>query len=264
MKYRVCVLYSGSAGNATLIETPSVSFLIDAGKNVRSLSTALKAVGSDLSRIGAVFVTHEHRDHIGALEVLCGKYQIPIHMTAPSAGRILESPDSRVTPCLVVHDGPYAVQVGDATVIAFPVPHDSRACVGYRIFLRQGDESCNIGYATDVGFVSEDVQKGLFGCETVVLESNHDEEMLVTGPYPYDLKVRIRGRGGHLSNTDSAALSGYLAEHGLKRLILAHLSQENNTPELVYDEHRSALAGTSVQIAVASQDCVTEFAVEDA
>lgn len=262
MKYRICVLYSGSTGNATLVETPKVSFLIDAGKNVKTLTAALQSVGSDISKISAVFVTHEHSDHVSALEVLSGKYHIPIYMTEASAKRFLEDPLSKV-PAIIEGNVRFAERIGDATVISFPVPHDSKCCVGYRIMLGENGETVNIGLATDIGYASEDVKLGLFGCETVVLESNHDPKMLLTGKYPYDLKVRIRGRGGHLSNPESAELSAYLAEHGLKRLILAHLSEENNRPELAYDEHFAALAGTGVEIAVSAPALPVGFCVEE-
>ena len=264
MKYRICVLYSGSTGNATLVETPTVSFLIDAGKNVKALGAALRSVGSDLSRISAVFVTHEHSDHVSALEVLSKKYHIPVHITAASAARFTGDPLSQVPSCMMIHDNPrFAAPCGEATVISFPIPHDSRMCVGYRIMLADGDKIVNIGFATDIGGVTEDVKTGLLGCETVVLESNHDPEMLLTGSYPYDLKVRIRGRGGHLSNSDSADLTAFLAENGLKHLILAHLSAENNRPDIAYDAHFAALAGTDVEIAVASPTDPVGFTVED-
>lgn len=264
MKYRICVLYSGSTGNATLVETPKVSFLIDAGKNVKALTAALKSVGSDISRISAVFVTHEHSDHVGALEVLCKKHHIPVHMTDASAARFLSDPVSQVPSCIVRHDNVrFAVACGDATVISFPVSHDSRSCVGYRIMLTEGAETVNIGLATDIGIVTKDVRDGLFGCETVVLESNHDPEMLLSGRYPYDLKVRIRGRGGHLSNPDSAELTAFLAENGLKRLILAHLSAENNRPEIAYDAHAASLAGTGVEILVSSPTDPVGFTVDE-
>ena len=115
----------------------------------------------------------------------------------------------------------------------------------------------NVGLATDIGYVNEDIRRGLTGCESVILESNHDVEMLMYGPYPYDLKLRIRGKRGHLSNRDCADFAAELAGQGTKNFLLAHLSEENNEPDLAYDETFSALAGYDTTLRVAAPDSVT-------
>ena len=147
--------------------------------------------------------------------------------------------------------------MGGVTVTAFETPHDSRASVGFRFEFSDGESRVHVGYATDIGHVSEIIRSGLTGCETVVLESNHDVDMLMDGSYPYDLKLRIRGKRGHLSNRECADLCAELAEQGMKNLLLAHLSEENNHPDLAFDETFSALAGHTVNLRIASPDAVT-------
>ena len=148
------------------------------------------------------------------------------------------------------------------TVTAFSTPHDSLASTGYRIEIPHTGGVLRLGYATDVGYVSPEVEAGLSGCDAVILESNHDREMLMEGPYPYYLKQRIASRRGHLSNPESAALAARLCARGTRALMLAHLSQENNTPDLAYDECVGAIGDASVCICVAQPDCVTELAWE--
>ena len=180
---------------------------------------------------------------------------VPVHTVEVCAARILQTATAALRESLVVHPPLFSVSVGEATLSSFPTPHDSAASVGYRIAV--GDHV--LGYATDLGTVTPAVEAGLLGCEAVVLECNHDEEMLRTGPYPYALKRRIAARCGHLSNTDCAAFAVKLARHGMKRLLLAHLSETNNLPELALGEVRAALAGMAVHVAAASPDATVEL-----
>jgi phosphoribosyl 1,2-cyclic phosphodiesterase len=129
--------------------------------------------------------------------------------------------------------------------------------VGYRFEFSDGEKTVRIGYATDIGYITEEIRVGLSGCEAVVLESNHDVDMLMSGPYPYDLKLRIRSKRGHLSNRDCADFASELAGQGTKRFLLAHLSEENNYPDLAYDETFSALAGYDTVLRIAAPIAVT-------
>ena len=148
-------------------------------------------------------------------------------------------------------------------ITSFPTPHDSRASVGYRLEYLDADGSVafRIGYATDIGFVSGEIESALSGCNAVILESNHDTDMLTFGPYPYQLKQRIASRYGHLSNAESALLASRLCAAGTKSLMLAHLSQENNTPDIAYAECLSAVADHTVRICVAHPDTITELLI---
>ena len=146
-------------------------------------------------------------------------------------------------------------------VTSFPTPHDSRASVGYRIEIpdADGNVAYRIGYATDIGYVTPEIEEALSGCDAVILESNHDYDMLMTGPYPYDLKKRIASRRGHLSNPDSAALAARLCATGTKKLMLAHLSQENNAPDLALGECVGAVGDADVEVFVAHPEVPTEM-----
>ena len=257
---RICALYSGSGGNSTYIRVGDTEILIDAGKCARALCNALREIGSDISRISAIFITHEHTDHVSALEVLSKKHAIPIHITETSAKKFDRDEGAFIHKNLVRHSEiEFSVTLDSMTVHAFHTPHDSMMSVGYRIETNRDNFPRTIAVATDIGYVSDNVRKNLTGCEALVLESNHDEQMLMRGPYPYDLKMRILSKGGHLSNHASAALGAELASLGAKAFLLAHLSEENNTPECAFDEFYSAIADESVTIAVASPDTPTEL-----
>ena len=258
--YRICTLYSGSGGNAVLIEAGGTRILIDAGKSARTLCASLCRIGVEMESISAIFITHEHHDHVSALETLAKKHEIPIHITAESAKKFDRLPaDSPLLSRLVCHPPLFEEAVGEMRVRSFRTPHDSRMSVGYRVEFCEGKQTKAVGLATDIGYVTEEIARSLYGCEAVVLESNHDIEMLENGPYPRELKTRILSRRGHLCNEESARLAAYLAEGGAKRFLLAHLSEENNTPSLARDAYESALADERICLAVASPDEPTEL-----
>ena len=258
---RLHSLYSGSEGNAFLIEAGDALLLIDAGKSAKTLCNAIRELGRDPAEVTAIFVTHEHSDHIRALPVFLKKHPVPVHLPVACAARLMR--EESAVPHLVLHSPIHTEVVGGITVTSFPTPHDSLCSVGYRIEIPTESGVLRLGYATDVGHVSKEVEAALTGCDAVVLESNHDEEMLRTGPYPYDLKVRIASRRGHLSNADCAALAARLCETGTKSILLAHLSEENNTPELAFDECYGGIAHKGVRLAVARPDSAVELFVEE-
>lgn len=238
-RIRVVSLYSGSGGNSTLVETAKGSILIDAGKSARALNAALKQAGSDASRINAVFVTHEHTDHVSALEIFLKKNPVPVHITRASADNLHTLPSSRLSAALKIHTPIFTERVADMTVSAFPVSHDSAMCVGYRI---ETDDGYSVGIATDTGYVTDEMELSLTGCRAVIVESNHSEQMLMCGPYPADLKRRILSRRGHLSNDECAELVRRLAASGTTDFMLAHLSRDNNCPDCALSSVREALS----------------------
>lgn len=256
---RLISLYSGSSGNAFLIATPTGNLLIDAGKSAKALSRALESVGVSSESIGAILVTHEHADHVNALPVFLKKHPLSVYLPKKSAQRM--STDATVAPYLIGFEQDFSKDILGMRVTAFPTPHDTAASVGYRIEIPQGDAHITVGYATDIGYVTREIEEGLSGCDAVILESNHDVEMLTHGPYPAHLKQRILSRRGHLSNPESALLAAKLCARGTKSLMLAHLSQENNTPELAYDEAFCAIADTRVHLCVAQPSTTTEMSL---
>ena len=257
--YRIFTLYSGSGGNSVYLEANGTRILIDAGKNAKALCAALKSIGSDIDKIDAIFITHEHTDHISALEIISKRHSIPIHIMSKSAAKIDRCRDSFASNCLVRYEDVFETEVNGICVRSFKTPHDSLMSVGYRISFCDEEGEHNVGVATDIGYVTKNIAASLFGCEAVVFESNHDIDMLKNGSYPYDLKMRILSKQGHLSNKESAAFAAYLAENGTRAFLLAHLSEENNKPEIAFDEYTSAIADPDIFIGVASPDEPTEL-----
>ncbi|MBO5649425.1 MAG: MBL fold metallo-hydrolase [Clostridia bacterium] len=243
--YRIISLFSGSRGNCTLLRVGDTRILVDAGMSCRAIERALAAVGESLSEINAVFITHEHSDHTKALPVLLKRHPVPVHLAEPTARELARA--GFPTDCFAVHSPCFSVRVAAGkeapviTVQSFPIPHDSRCCIGYRFCAEGEGYSRCAAIATDMGCVTEDIRTALSGAHEVILESNHDENMLMMGPYPYELKRRILSESGHLSNGCAAEFLCELTCTGARHLLLAHLSPENNTPELAYLTARTAL-----------------------
>ncbi|MGN1031482.1 MAG: MBL fold metallo-hydrolase [Butyricicoccaceae bacterium] len=218
-------LASGSSGNCAVWYAGDTAVLIDAGISFRAINQGLSAIGMSFSDLSAVLLTHEHIDHIKALGTMLKKSDIPIHATFGTAAAILQklpAAEKNLQP----FSGGERFSVDGLRVQSIPSPHDAAEPVCYRI---DGGGS-SLGYATDLGYLPSTIRDRLMGCETIVLESNHDVEMLRDGPYPWHLKERIRGTRGHLSNDDCAAAASQFAINGTQRLILSHLSDKNNTP----------------------------------
>ena len=259
-KIRTISLYSGSSGNSTLIEYGDTKILIDAGKNNKCLTNALNKVGVGANEINAVFVTHEHTDHISALEVFVKKHDLPVHMTSMSAYALRLPQSSALSQHIVDHPPIFEEKIGGLTIKSFGLSHDSALCVGYKI---TADNGFSLGIATDTGYVTEGMKQALIGCDAVILESNHDLDMLRTGPYPAELKRRIASKFGHLSNADCAAFAATLAEGGTKEFMLAHISRENNTPEIALETVERAIKKYGATISVANQYTETLFCGND-
>lgn len=248
-KVKIYTLYSGSGGNSAFVRVGDTAILIDAGRNAKALCGCLSSIGEEMASICAIFITHEHSDHISALEVVAKRNEIPIYMTRQSAVKI--SQESAVRKRMIEKDVIFSEEIGDIRIRSFRTSHDSLMSVGYRIEYEDEGVVHAIGYATDIGYVSDDVREALIGCEAVVIESNHDVDMLMRGPYPADLKRRVRSSHGHLSNADCAEFALDLVKNGTRAIMLAHLSRENNEPEIAFDEVANAISGFDVGLYVA-------------
>ena len=249
-------LYSGSSGNSVYVCDGDDAILIDAGKSTAALCRALCEAGGDIGRVRAVFITHEHIDHVSALPVLCRKYHIPVHIIEDSAYNMRHG--DALSEYAVTHPPLYCERVGAMTVKSFVTYHDSAAGVGYTVSV---SEDVTLGVVTDTGHYTEDMTEALSGCTHVIAETNHDIAMLRSGPYPYHIKQRILSERGHLSNEQGAALIAELAGRGTRSFCLAHLSQNNNTPQLARRAVSEALAdaGYAPDITVAQQYCHTRL-----
>ncbi len=253
-KITVISLSSGSDGNATYVKAGQTEILIDVGISARCICNSLKEIGTEISNIKAVFITHEHTDHVKGLETLSKQTRLPVHMTKESAVEY-----ARKHTCfgnIVAHEKNYEYVIGEITVRSFFASHDSCACVGYTV----ETEDDKFGIATDMGYVDRVAIEALKNCRSVILESNYDEKRLKCGCYPELLKHRIMSAKGHLSNYDCAAFARFLAENGTKNFMLGHLSEENNTPELAFNVTSRALSSfENVLLKVALHKKTTYF-----
>ena len=227
---RFCTIASSSSGNCTLVSEGNTNILIDAGISARRISTSLKSLGICCADISAVFVTHEHSDHICGLKTMGKQYGIPV-MAPEFVAKGIKNTFPEIECYIQTIEVGQDLKIGDLSIHAFHTPHDTDESVGYKI--TNGIK--NFALATDMGHVTEEVLRELIGVDAAVLEANHDVELLKKGPYPFHLKKRILSDYGHLSNRLCGLLAGRLFEHGAKNIILAHLSNENNTPELAYE-----------------------------
>ena len=249
---RLCPLFSGSTGNSYYIGSRSAGVLLDAGRSARQLEQALKRCEVDPLAIQGILITHEHSDHVSGVRVLAKKYKLPVFASQGTL-MALESSLEGVERW-VLED---RLELAGMEITPFPTPHDSAQSLGFRITTADHRE---FALATDLGEVTPCVREHLLGAEFVVVESNHDREMLRCGPYPYYLKRRILSERGHLSNGDCAAFLPELVRAGARRILLAHLSRENNTPALAGETALGALAaagcrpGTDFRLEVAAPD----------
>lgn len=228
---KFCSLFSGSSGNCIFIGTDEVKILIDAGVSGSKIAGALNEIGENPEDLSAIFVTHEHSDHVSGAGIISRRYNVPIYATdqtwqamARGLGKIL--PENRKT----LEAGGH-VTLGDMEINNFSIPHDAADPVAYSF--TAGDKKVSV--ATDMGCVTQEVRDHIKGSDLILLESNHDVEMLRNGSYPYVLKKRILGDRGHLSNIVAADFLTDLALGGTSVFFLGHLSQENNTPECAYE-----------------------------
>jgi phosphoribosyl 1,2-cyclic phosphodiesterase len=236
MALRFASLGSGSKGNGTLVESATTCVLIDCGFSVRETERRLLRLGRVPGDLAAILVTHEHGDHIRGAFTLARKYQVPVfltHGTAMAARQPLLGPTRMIAPL-------QSFAVGDLDILPVPVPHDAREPVQFVI----SRGPLKVGVLTDLGSISATVGTHFDGCDGLLLEANHDPEMLARGRYPQVLKQRVGGHWGHLSNGQAASLLSTLERRKIQALVLGHISLQNNSPALVAE----AIASHSVGV----------------
>lgn len=245
---RFASLGSGSEGNALLVSVGQTKVLMDCGFGLRDTLSRLARLGVTPEQLSGIVVTHEHGDHIGGVARLARKFNLPVWLTH---GTLRNQPDS-FTGIAGLHeiDPHQAFAIGGIEIIPYPVPHDAAEPVQF-VF---SDGAKRMGVLTDAGCTTAHIELTLNNCHALVLECNHDNEMLMNGDYPYNVKRRVAGRLGHLNNQDAAGILGRLDVSRLQHLIAAHLSRKNNTAELAVNALCGVLNCEADWVGVATQD----------
>ena len=243
MGVSVSMLASGSRGNCAVVSSASTKILVDAGISCRETFKRMKALGDDPRTLSAILITHEHSDHIYGLRTLAKKLRIPVFMTgathqAWSRAMRDENGEKPHLERFERFESGHSFQVGDIAVKPFTIPHDAADPVGFTFRA----EGIKVGIATDLGYVPISVRDHLRGSDVLVIESNHDLEMLRVGPYPWSVKQRVMSRVGHLSNVALAQFFSNDYDNKATFVVLAHLSEQNNHPEIARREAERALA----------------------
>ena len=246
-KLSACVLASGSKGNSIFISDGSTAILVDAGLSGIEIERRLRYRGLCPENLDAVLVSHEHTDHIQSVGVLSRRFGLPVYISkkteGASASRLKNVRD------FINFEIGTTFQINTLTIHPFSTTHDAEDSAGFTI----KQNGAKIGIATDLGIATSMVKEHLKECNLLILEANHDSTMLMEGPYPWPLKQRIKGRTGHLSNEESKILLREVWHDQLEYVILAHLSEKNNTPQKVFNEVGQPFVNCNAQISVATQ-----------
>jgi phosphoribosyl 1,2-cyclic phosphodiesterase len=246
----VCVLASGSKGNATYLSDGHTRILVDSGLSGIQIEHRLAVRGISPVDLDAIVVSHEHSDHIQSVGVLARRFNLPVYIssdTATASGKKLGRLQNVVHFCCGS-----SFKINSLKIHPFSISHDAADPAGFT-FQVNGKK---VGIATDLGIATNLVKSNLSDCAVLIIEANHDPDMLINGPYPWPLKQRVKGRSGHLSNQDTGQLLAELAHDRLQHVVLAHLSEINNTPEKALDAISPVVADKKIPLSVASQsDC---------
>jgi len=245
-----CSLSSGSSGNCIYAGCGGTHILIDAGRSAKATVELLARINIKITDISAIFITHEHIDHVNGLKVLTNKYKIPVYMVWESFDNLTADYKSALSVGGVINfispDDKESIKIGGLQIKCYAAPHDSAANVGYIISPSGGKKT--VGIITDAGYITKEIAEAMRGCGIIYIESNHDPDMLRDSSYPAQIKQRIKSKRGHLSNQECAEILPYLIKNGARRIILYHLSGENNTKELAVKEAKKNILGAKLNV----------------
>ena len=249
----LCMLASGSKGNAIYVSDGSTAVLVDAGLSGIEIERRMKSRNISPESLHAIVVSHEHADHIRGVGVLSRRYNLPVYISAKTSEAA--KPLLKNVRQMVLFECGTSFQIDSLRIHPFSTSHDAADPAGFTIRVNQK----KIGIATDLGIATAMVRHHLQSCDLLILEANHDPDMLISGPYPWHLKQRVNGRTGHLSNQDSRILLEEIQHDQLQHVILAHLSETNNTPEKALAEVCRAINPLFTQLTVSSQDICSQL-----
>ena len=251
---RICVLGSGSSGNSTFVEQNGTRLLVDAGLRAKEIVERLALINVDASTLNGILISHEHQDHIQGAAAIARKFKVPVYISSRAREHASFS-------FQLVHHYPVSagvpVQIGAITVTPFSTPHDSIDPLGFALRAQQ----CRACVITDIGYVTETIRERLRNSDIVIIESNHDLEMLRSGPYPWSLKQRVMSNYGHLSNEALAYFFSEYFDGTQRKVMLTHLSRQNNHPQIAYVSALRALEKKSrdTDLHISLQDEVSEI-----
>jgi phosphoribosyl 1,2-cyclic phosphodiesterase len=261
MGIELCSIASGSSGNCIYIGADKVKLLLDCGLSGKRICQGLEQIGVIPQELTGILVTHEHSDHVHGVGVMSRRFDLPIYANQGT----WEAMESKIGAIkdhnIKIIDSNKCFSIGSVDVKTYSIPHDAREPVGYSFFAK----GKKVTIATDLGHASQELKQNLYDSDLLLLESNHDIEMLKMGSYPWPLKQRILGDNGHLSNEAAGIIISELVENNVARVVLAHLSKENNFPELAYQTvfsiltERGIRVGQDVKISLAHRDKPSEI-----
>lgn len=258
---KLCSLASGSSGNCMYVESQGTKLLIDSGLSGKTVTKALDTIGAIGNEIDGILVTHDHSDHIKGVGILSRKYNIPIYANAATWEEIKDKIGKVEEKNIKYFENQHPFEIKDFFVEPFSIPHDACDPVGFSLY----GNSKKMSIATDLGYIDQSILEKIYGADMLVLEANHDVNMLEVGSYPYFLKRRVLSDEGHLSNESAGNALVKLVEMGLNRVLLAHLSRENNFPELAYQTvynilyENEMIAGQDILVDVAQREKMTSI-----
>ena len=254
MSFKFASLWSGSQGNGLLVSSDEAQVLVDCGFSILETERRLERLHVDAAEIDAVLVTHEHGDHVGGVAGFAKKYSLPVYCTP---GTFLASPKLSNLNSVQPINGYASFKIKNLLIEPYPVPHDAREPSQFTITCAQD----KLGILTDCGSITPHMERQLTGCSALFIEFNHDEEMLKRSQYPLTLKERILGRYGHISNSDAVQLLGRIKGPQLQYVVAAHLSKENNDPNLVRSLIAQSLGWNEEHIDIATQELGVDWRI---
>ena len=239
--FKYCNLYSGSSGNCSYVETDNTKILIDCGVSSKKIEEALNSVGLSLKEIDGILISHEHDDHVKGLSAICKNYHIPIYANNPTFTNINKNIPDELKNKFNTNEN---FEVGDIRVYPFAIPHDAAEPCGFNLFFNNK----KLTFATDIGHIDNKILHNLDESDFLLLESNYEVNMLQCSKYPYYLKRRILGPNGHLSNDEAGLAISELLKHGVNNVMLGHLSEKNNFPELAYQTVVDSIISKNIDV----------------
>ena len=252
---KFCSLYSGSSGNSSLIQSKNINILVDAGVSGKKIVDALASINIGIENISAILVTHEHSDHTQSIATLSKKYNIPVYANKKTWEALADKKEKMSKENIRYFNNNTSFNLDDITVLPFDIPHDAADPCGFCI----KDSESKISIATDIGHMTSSILDNIKNSNFLLLEANYEPDVLKCSSYPFHLKERIASPIGHLSNIEAGKTINYLADFGVKNIMLGHLSNENNFPELAYKSVLEQIENKDLTLNVASRFEPSQF-----